>query len=154
VLYRVACRWAGDPIDAEDLVSETLLLAAKNWGKFDGQYPRSWLIRIMKNRQIRRQAKGRVPTVPLETGAEVTDGSNIWQDLSTRVIAEKIVSLLEKLPDEYRSAVELCDVEGFDYQEAAAALDVPLGTIRSRLYRGRRMLRELLGPIEGGTTFA
>lgn len=141
-------------MDAEDLVSETLFLAAKAWPTFDGRYARSWLIKIMKNRQIRRQSKGKLDTVSLDVVEMKEPAADVWHDLDSRVIAGRIVEQLVNLPEEYRTAVELCDVEGLDYKEAAEALEIPLGTIRSRLYRGRRMLRELLGPLDGGNPLA
>jgi len=144
VLYRVARRLTLDPNRAEDLVGQTLLDAAKAWDAFDGQHPRSWLIKILQNnfRRELRRAGSRVETVAIEDSPEPS--CEIWHNLNWRAIGSRLVEELDKLPAEYRLAVTLCDMEELSYEEAAIAMNIPKGTVRSRLFRGRRMLRSRL----------
>jgi RNA polymerase sigma-70 factor (ECF subfamily) len=144
VLFRVAVRLTRHDQDAEDLVSRTLLLAAKAWDNFDGRHARSWLIRILKNEffNSRRSGKG-AGNVALDDVAEPAD-EGFWVAVSDRALGQALMEELDRLPEEYRLAVVLCDVEEMSYDEAASALEVPIGTVRSRLFRGRRMLRARL----------
>ena len=146
MLYRTARRFIGSGPDAEDLVSQTLLLAARGWTSFDGRFPRSWLIKIMKNEflRLRRSVQSKPETTSFEDGPEPHGEDSAWRDLDTRMLTDAIVEHLDGLPEEYRLAVSLCDVEELSYIEAADALEVPVGTIRSRLFRGRRLLRDRL----------
>jgi RNA polymerase sigma-70 factor (ECF subfamily) len=147
VLYRVAKRITRRETDAEDLVGQTLFLAHKNWGQFDGRYVRSWLIRIMRNEwQNQRRKAGSRPEVELESMAEPSD-EGFWWDIQVQIDAKTIIATLDELPDEYREAVTLCDVEEMSYEEAAEALGVPVGTIKSRLFRGRKLLRSKLAHL-------
>lgn len=144
VLYRVARRLAGSPDDAEELVQQGLVKAFQGWSSFDGKHLRSWLIRILRNEHYARFRSDK-PTVQIgavDCEEPISDG--IWDLLLTREQAFRIVAELENLPTEYRLAVHLCDVEEFSYEEAAQAMDVPLGTVRSRLFRGRQLLRSRL----------
>jgi RNA polymerase sigma-70 factor (ECF subfamily) len=145
VLYRVAKRLASDPSKAEDLVGQTLLDAGKAWDNFDGEFPRSWLIRILQNnhRKDLRRESSRPKTQPIEDYQETSESDN-WGELNWKVIGPNILEEVDRLPEEYRLAVVLCDVEQLDYAEAAEAMEVPIGTVRSRLYRGRRILRDRL----------
>ncbi len=153
VLYRVARRLTLDPSRAEDLVSQTLLDAARAWDAFDGRYPRSWLIKILQNnfRRDLRRASSQVETVSLETPIEAS--CEIWSELNWRAIGSRLMEELDKLPEEYRLAVTLCDVEELSYDEAAAAMNIPKGTVRSRLFRGRRLLRNRLASYVGEEEF-
>lgn len=147
VLYRVARRLTMDDAWAEDLVGQTFLLAAKSWHSFDGQFPRSWFIAILRNvyrRDASREARR------LETVALVEDEAaqkDVCAEVMDRHMGDHILAELANLPDEYRLAVALCDVEELTYEEAGSAMDVPVGTVKSRLWRGRRLLRERLKGI-------
>ncbi len=147
VLYRVAKRMTLNATAAEDLVSQTLLKAASGWEGFDGRHARSWMIRIMHNVYSKEMSKlsSQSQQVPLEETTATT--GNVWQDLDARLLSGSIVEELDRIPEEYRLAVTLCDMEELSYEEAAAAMDVPIGTVRSRLYRGRQMLRERLAGL-------
>jgi RNA polymerase sigma-70 factor, ECF subfamily len=142
VLYRFARRLTLNPSDAEDLVGAALLYAAKAWKGFDGRHARSWLIRILRNEHIDnlRSKAGKLQTVPLEF-IDVGSG-NLNDEVSSTILSESILNHVDSLPEEYRLAVTLCDVEEMSYQEAAEAMDVPVGTVRSRLFRARRLLRD------------
>lgn len=144
VLYRLAKTLTGNETDAEDLVAQTLYLSAKAWHAFDGAYPRSWMIKIMRNEHIATaRKKSNQATVPLDAVAEPSE-DGFWEAIDWRAIGDDISAELAKLPEEYGFAVALCDIEELSYEEAAAAMDVPLGTVRSRLYRGRNLLRARL----------
>lgn len=144
LLYRVALRMTRSPHEAEDLVGQTLLRAAAAWHRFDGAHPRSWLIKIMRNEFLGsiRQTSGRPPAVSLEEFELSEEGleANLHQRSDVRAILDS----LEQLPIEYRLAVTLCDVEELSYEEAAEAMEVPIGTVRSRLSRGRKLLQHQL----------
>jgi RNA polymerase sigma-70 factor (ECF subfamily) len=140
VLYRVARRLTSQPQDAEDLVGQALLLAARAWASFDGAHPRSWLLRILKNAASNaRRAQHAV--LPLEDRAH---GGDTFEEVANRLAAASVLEYLDRLPIEYRLAVALCDLEGIDQEEAAQILEIPSATLRSRLHRGRKILRTAL----------
>lgn len=143
VLYRIAKRLTLDPVEAEDLVSQTLSKAWAGWKSFDGSHPRSWLVRIMKNEHFaaHRRKQSRPVTVPLEMDVAEHDST---EQMDWTASGDEIWKAVDSLPDEYRLTISLCDVEELTYEEAAKALEVPVGTIRSRLFRARRMLRVAL----------
>lgn len=145
LLYRVARRLALNSSDAEDLVGQTLCAAAKAWGTFDGRYARSWLLTILKNEHLKgiRRSGSRPRTVALSEGFEYGD-DGFEKESDDRTLADQILAELDELPEEFRIAVALCDVEQMSYAEAADSLGIPVGTVRSRLFRGRRALRERL----------
>ena len=145
-LYRVALRFTGHAADAEDLVSQTLLAAAKGWHTFDGRMPKPWFMRVMRNEHLHslRRAASRPQTTDIEAVPEISDTTDVWREVDVKLVGERIVEELDKVPDEYRVAVVLCDIEQMTYDEAAKTLDVPVGTVRSRLHRGRHLLRQRL----------
>ncbi len=144
VLYRVARRLALNDTDAEDLVSQTLYLAAKAWERFDGEHVRSWLIQILRNEHLGRIRKSaRHPEVALEDVHELSE-DGFWVKIDHQLIHSEILIVVDKLPEEYRLAVVLCDIEGMTRQDAATALEISEGTINSRLHRGRNILRAQL----------
>ncbi len=108
------------------------------------------MIRIMQNTRSRDASKlSSQPTqVPLEEATASTQ--DVWHDLDIRHVSGSIIEELDRLPEEYRLAVTLCDMEELSYEEAAEAMTVPLGTVRSRLYRGRQLLRERLADLSQG----
>lgn len=142
-LYRVAQRMAASESDAEDLVANTLLAAFKSCSQCDGRHPFAWLVRIMLNCKLHDARNQRS-----HTSEQVDDDSLIDAAAHHRLLDSvqhlDILAALDKLPEEYRVAVCLCDMEELDYAEAAIALNVPVGTIRSRLNRGRKLLQNYL----------
>lgn len=149
VLYRTAKRLTMNDSEAEDLVGQTLYLAARAWPTFDGAYPRSWMIKILRNEHLgRRKKAGNRPEVALDDVAEPShDG--YWQAIDWGIVGQEVVRALDFLPEDYRMAVALCDVEGLTRQEVADALGVPEGTVNSRLHRGRNLLRARLVALLG-----
>lgn len=143
-LYRVAKRLTLNETDAEDLVGQALLLGARGWDAFDGRHPRSWLIRVMRNEFLatRRKASFGRETA-FEEGMEPSD-DGFWHEVSWRAVGDQVLAELDKLPEEYRIAVTLVDVEEMDCNEAAEALGVPPATVRTRVFRGRKLLQARL----------
>jgi len=146
-IYNFAYRLTGNPDDAADLVQEVLLRVRKGLssytpGSFDG-----WLWRITRNAFLDGvRKKNRRPTSPLpedDRNVLVTSPSPDEVLASVR-LSEDIQSALLKLPLDFRECVVLCDVVGLTYEEIAEAIESPVGTVRSRIHRGRKMLRELL----------
>jgi RNA polymerase sigma-70 factor (ECF subfamily) len=147
VLYRVARRMTRDAATAEDLVGQTLLKAATAWEAFDGRYARSWMIRIMHNARSREMSKLESQLTHVALDDITASSEDVWNDLDTRMLSASIVEELDRLPEEYRLAVTLCDMEELSYEEASVAMSVPVGTVRSRLYRGRMQLRQRLSHL-------
>ncbi|MDH3498871.1 MAG: sigma-70 family RNA polymerase sigma factor [Acidimicrobiia bacterium] len=148
-IYNFAYRLTANTDDAADLTQEVLLrvkrgLASYEPGSFEG-----WLWRITRNAfldEVRRRQ--RRPTVPLpDRDDRFHPGSTPSPDevLAAIRLDENTQNALLKLPYEFREAVVMCDVIGLSYEEIAAACGVPVGTVRSRIHRGRRQLRELIG---------
>jgi RNA polymerase sigma-70 factor (ECF subfamily) len=140
VLYRVARRMVRSDDEASDLVQSALIKAFGAWGRFDGKHLRSWLIKILRNEnRMRLRSEGRAEMMELTEDSAVE--ASLWDELCWRDQASRILAELDGLPEEFRMAVVLCDVEQLSYEDAALAMDVPTGTVRSRLSRGRAMLR-------------
>lgn len=137
------------PEESEDIVQTTLLKAYGAWDTFDGRYLRSWLIRILRNERLMAIRADR-NEASLDDGSEFipTEGP-FWDDLNSRLDVEALLKELDALPDIYKLAIQLIDVEQLTYEEAAVAMEVPIGTVRSRLFRGREMLRSRLGHAFG-----
>ena len=159
-LYSAALRMTRNPSDAEDLVQETYLKAYRAFGGFEaGSNLKAWLYRILTNTYINTyRAKKRRPEI-----ADVEDVEDLYlyrrlsgdqptglgrsaEDVALdRFTDDDVKSAIESLPDSFRIAVLLADVEGFSYKEIAEIMDVPIGTVMSRLHRGRRALQKALG---------
>jgi RNA polymerase sigma-70 factor (ECF subfamily) len=144
-LYNVAYRLAGNDADAQDLVQETLLRVRRGLETYQpGSLP-AWLSRIVTNvflDEVRRRR--RRPTDPLHDDGERQLPPTPAADELTDDFSDEVQQALSALPDDFRTAVVLCDVVGLSYDEIAAAQGVPVGTVRSRIHRGRRMLRTAL----------
>ncbi len=146
LLYRVALRLTGDPAAAEDLVQDTILKALRGWSSFrPGSNARAWLVTILRNQFINgwRRVRRAPSQVDVEAIPEVADNHD--PDPEGRFFAElvddEVVAALRALPDDFREVVLLSDLEGLPYAEVAEALHIPVGTVKSRLFRGRRILQ-------------
>ncbi len=147
-LYSVAYRLTGNADDAQDLVQEVLLRVRRGLSTYRPGSMEAWLTRITTNvfvDDLRRRRRR-----PLETGSEMLDLSGpaspgADEALAARVLSEDVQAALDRLPEDFRLAVVLCDVVGMSYAEMAETLDVPSGTVRSRIHRGRALLRDALG---------
>ncbi len=150
VMYRVAQSITRNPTDAEDLVQDTLIRAYRAVDRFDGRYPRAWLLTIMRNAQINRVRRKRPELMhdPDEQMARMADDSPDAADAETLVLDQEfsapIENALAALPEKFRLVVELVDLNQLSYQEAADALGIPVGTVMSRLHRARRNIRQHL----------
>lgn len=143
-----------DPADAADLAQETFLRAFQNWHTFRGGSDcRKWLFTICRHAFLRDRQRASRFVGDIDADVEVRLATEAYeqaltcgmQHLFDRLdIAPALARTLRDLPDEYREAVHLVDVEGFSYADAATALDAPIGTVRSRLFRGRRLLQHAL----------
>ena len=150
VLYRVARSITRNPTDAEDLVQDTMLRAYRAVDRFDGRHPRAWLLTIMRNAQINRVRRKRPELLqdPDTAVKRLQDDGSIQLGPEATVIEgmfdAAIESAVAALPDKFRSVIELIDIQGLSYQEAAEVLGVPTGTIMSRLHRARTRIRKHL----------
>lgn len=147
-LYRTARFMLRDAVLAEDIVQEVAFKAIHGQKTFrQGANFRPWIFSILRHAVADhyRQQRVRVPTVSIdEHDAEIPDGICVERDLLEQVLDEEITLALHALPEEMRLAVMLADVEGFSYEEIARVLNWPLGSVMSRLSRGRQKLRFLL----------
>ena len=155
VLYNFALRTTGNEDDARDLLQETYLKAYRFWDKYEqGTNIRAWLFRIMKNTYINRYRKEvkEPDKVDYETvenfynsiRAQSSDPNDLQEKLYGNLLGDEVAKALESLPDDFRTVVILCDIEGLTYEEIAEFVDRPIGTVRSRLHRGRKLLLEQL----------
>lgn len=154
VMWRVAMSLTRNRADAEDLVQESLLRAYKAIDSFDGRYPRAWLLTILRNTERNRHRRRRPellsdPDIAEERGPR-TEPDAVERFAEDHEFDAAVTAALEQLPENFRSVVELVDVDGLSYQEAADLLDIPLGTVMSRLHRARRRIRDLLVPAGFG----
>jgi RNA polymerase sigma-70 factor, ECF subfamily len=158
-LYAAAMRLTRNPSDAEDLLQEAYLRAYRGFASFEeGTNLRAWLYRILTNAYINtyRKRQREPQTISsddapewylydqlAESGAEPSAETEVLESLPD----EEVQDALGELPEQFRIAVLLADVEGFSYKEIAEILDIPIGTVMSRLHRGRRALEKRLWDV-------
>jgi RNA polymerase sigma-70 factor (ECF subfamily) len=147
-LYNFACWLTQDRTAAEDLVQETFMKALKGFSSFrQGTNFRAWIYRILRNTFLTSQA-GLKADLSLDeedgAGLEPVTEETPESLLLARVESETLQAALKELPVNYREVILLCDLEEMSYQEISAAIGVPMGTVMSRLSRGRRALRKLV----------
>lgn len=156
-LYSLALRMTRNPLDAEDLIQDTALKAFRHFHKFDrGTNFRAWIYRILTNNFINNYRKNKKQPSKVDiddVSFKLTEkDAGFWAELDNRnyqydyedVFDDEINAALDKLPDEYRIVVLLSDVEGLSYKEIAKAIKHPIGTVMSRLHRGRQFLKKAL----------
>jgi RNA polymerase sigma-70 factor (ECF subfamily) len=158
-VYRFALRLSGAKDQAEDLVQETFLRAFRSWDKYTpGTQCKSWLFTICRNVFLRQRERGQRHDQLVAENVDRTSGSlevvnPVWVkaiktdpegEFFDAIVDEVVLAQIQALPEDYRMAVVLSDLEGLSYQEIAETMDVPVGTVKSRLFRGRRMLQSVL----------
>lgn len=136
-VYRFALHMSGDAAVSEDVTQEVFLALLQGGGRFDASRGTllSFLYGIARNLILRR-----VDKKPLEDADEMAAEEDVLEDLTRRETIQAVRTAVLSLPLQYREAVVLCDLEGASYEDAAAALACPVGTVRSRLSRGRALL--------------
>lgn len=145
-IYRTAVRLTRDASEADDLVQETYMQAWKSFANYElGTNARAWLYKILFNKFDHHRRKKFTQAKYIQEADDLVFGNAAYrapvpQDLTD----EEVIAALNKLPDHYRSVVLLADVHEFDYKEVAAILDVPIGTVMSRLSRARGQLKKTL----------
>jgi len=141
-VYRFALHMSGDAAVSEDVTQEVFLALLEGGGRFDPARGSllSFLYGIARNLMLRRLGK----KLPAELADEPVADDDVLDDLTRRETIEAVRSAVLSLPAQYREAVVLCDLENASYEDAAAALDCPVGTVRSRLSRGRALLAQKL----------
>jgi RNA polymerase sigma-70 factor, ECF subfamily len=158
-LFSTAMRMTRNRSDAEDLVQETFIKAWRSFATYQqGTNLRAWLFRIMTNTYINKyNAQQRKPTITeLDDVEELflykrlgsVDQSQLSQSAEDQMLSlftdDEVKKALEELPDQFRIPVLMSDVEGFSYKEIAEILEIPLGTVMSRLHRGRKSMQKML----------
>ena len=161
-VYRVARHLVGSREEAEDLMQETYARAFRSWRSFTpGTNLRAWLLRILTNlnidrgRRIQRQPDQQ----PLEEGdyflynklEETSDGPTDEERVVQRLSQNDVVGALSEVPHDFRDVVVLVDIGDFTYADAAQILDIPVGTVMSRLHRGRRILKKAMAESAVGS---
>jgi RNA polymerase sigma-70 factor (ECF subfamily) len=151
-LYRVALRLGGDESRAQDLVQDTMLKAFRAWGQYrPGTNARAWLLTILRNTFINEYRKQKREPVPVDidlvepyiirpAGPDTDPEGTFF----SRIVDARVLEAVESLPDEFRDALVLSDMEGLSYAEVAESLEIPIGTVKSRLFRARRLLQKQL----------
>ncbi len=145
-----------DERSAEDLVQETYFKALKSIDRYKkGTNAKAWLFRILKNafiNEYRRKNKAAISSLDFDEtekytkdiNTEVTGYFDLREEIFNRKLGDEISTALNNLPIEYRSVILLCDIEGFTYDEISKILNIPTGTVRSRLFRARNVLKDQL----------
>jgi RNA polymerase sigma-70 factor, ECF subfamily len=144
-MYTVAYRLAGNDEDAQDLVQEALIRVRRGLERYEPGSLEGWLARIVTNvflDEVRRRRRRPTDALP-DDPERVLPASPGADEVSTELSSD-IQAALAALPEDFRVAVVLCDVADQSYEQISEALGVPVGTVRSRLHRGRRMLRTML----------
>jgi len=152
VLYRVALRLTANPSDADDLVQETMLKAYRAWDQYQqGTNAKAWLLTILRHafineyrRRIRHPETVDVDSIePYAVFSEVQD-DDPQGAFFDKIVDDQVLKAIDQLPEAFRETLVLSDVEGMSYQEIAGILSVPIGTVKSRLFRARQLLQAKL----------
>jgi RNA polymerase sigma-70 factor (ECF subfamily) len=154
--YRYAYRLCGNGDDAEDLLSESLIEAFRIFDRYRGEGFDKWMFRILTTNRIDMARRAKVRKADsLDAGWTGSEGeihareiADVEADPERQIVgatySEELQKALDALPEEFRAPILLCDVEQMEYQEIASALNIPVGTVRSRISRGRAQMRKTL----------
>ncbi|MCS7073324.1 MAG: sigma-70 family RNA polymerase sigma factor [Bacteroidia bacterium] len=156
-LYNFAYRLTNDEDDAKDLVQDTYLKAYRFLGSYqEGSNAKAWLFRILKNSFINQYRKNVKEPAKIDyeeaehflnTGkSNYVDSIDMRERMFRGLIGGEVSNALNSLPVDFRTVIILCDIEEFSYEEIAKIIDIPIGTVRSRLHRARKMLKDKLLP--------
>ncbi len=141
-LFRVAMFLKRDRDAAEDLVQETMMQALKSFHRYEkGTNCKAWLTTIMYHTHYKQLRKQTNLQLVADTEEKIAETVQFEAPIPQHLTDEDVLQAMEKVPEIFREVVLLCDVEGFAYKEIASLLDVPIGTVMSRLHRGRKVLR-------------
>ncbi|MCB9080976.1 MAG: sigma-70 family RNA polymerase sigma factor [Lewinellaceae bacterium] len=154
-LYTFAYHLTYNEEDANDLVQETYLKAYRSIDKYEqGTNAKAWLFRILRNTFINEyRRKMRKPTqvdyedittYHEEDDSPLTGYLDLREEMFQQMIGDEVTNAVNQLPVDFRVVILLCDIEGFTYEEISKILDIPIGTVRSRLHRARNLLKEKL----------
>lgn len=160
MVLRTALFLTRQPAEADDLAQETMLKAFRALGQLQEETdPRAWVMTILRNTRIDRlrSQKAQRPTVslddlpqePPQKESDTADANANWdnpREMMESFGDPQIISALQDLPEDIRWTLLLVDVEGIDHADAAKVLEIPVGTVKSRVHRGHRMLRDVLRP--------
>lgn len=151
-LYRVALRLTSNAAEADDLVQETMLKAYRAWDQFQrGTNAKGWLLTILRHafiNEYRRRTRH-----PETVDLDAIEPFSVFEELQDedpqgtffdRIVDDEVLRAIDELPEQFRETAVLSDVEGLSYEEIARVLDVPVGTVKSRLFRARRLLQQKL----------
>lgn len=151
-LYRMALRLTAEPARAEDLVQETMLKAFRAWHQYrPGTNARAWLLTILRNTFINEYRRQRREPVPVDLEAvepyaieRPPEDADPEGTFFNQIVDERVLEAIDHLPHDFREVLALSDMEGLSYAEIAATLEIPVGTVKSRLFRARRLLQREL----------
>jgi RNA polymerase sigma-70 factor (ECF subfamily) len=151
-IYTIAYRLTGNRDEAQDLAQDVFVRVYRNLHRYEPGTFEGWLYRITKNLfldRVRRRKRVRFDPLPDEDWREPVDVEPLPEEVLDNVTLHgDVEAALATLPATFRTAVVLCDVQGLSYEEIAKATSWPLGTVRSRIHRGRKMLRDALASMD------
>ena len=159
-VYRLAYRLSGNAQDAEDLTQETFIRVFRSLSRYEAGTFEGWLHRITTNLfldMVRRRGRIRMEALPEDYDRVPAEDPNPEQIYHDSRLGPDLQAALDSLPPEFRAAVVLCDIEGLSYEEIADVLGLKLGTVRSRIHRGRSLLRKALAhraPAQGRVRYS
>ncbi len=149
-LFRVAMFLKRDRDAAEDLLQETLMQALKSFHRYEkGTNCKAWMTTIMYHTHYKQLRKQTNLHLVADTEEKIAETVQFEAPIPQHLTDEDVLQALKKVPEAFREVVLLCDVEGFAYKEISTVLDVPIGTVMSRLHRGRKILRGELAVYAG-----
>lgn len=149
VMFHVALSLTHDHAEAEDLVQDSIIRAYRGMERFDGSHPRAWLLTIVRNTHINRHRRQRPELLDDPALFEARSGNVAGPEevVLSAVFDDKVETALRDLPIDQQTVIELVDVGGLTYQETALVLELPVGTVMSRLHRGRKRIKHKLSGI-------